>query len=262
MRTHEARASLAALGVTEHHLLGISDGTCAAQPPDAVVRRLAQIIHSVAPDTILTFGPDGMTGHEDHQTVSSVGHCSPRRRALRRPAAVRDHHRGVRRALGAVPRGVQHVPRRRAAAAHPGVGLAVALRLDQAMVDRKIVALRAQASQTQALIAALGEERVRDWWSTETFVAPTPPRRQAELGNLAGGGMNTVPGVSGSAPSVLGQGGRDAITVSVAYVPFGQALGATVTGHERARWWSSETFVAADTARSRMQEWGTRRVAT
>ena len=36
--------------------------------------------------------------------------------------------------------------------------------------DRKIVALRAQASQTTALIAALGEERVRDWWSTETFV--------------------------------------------------------------------------------------------
>ena len=70
VRTHEARASLAALGVTEHHLLGISDGTCAAQPPDTVVRRLAQIIHSVAPDTILTFGPDGMSGHEDHQTVS------------------------------------------------------------------------------------------------------------------------------------------------------------------------------------------------
>ena len=38
VRTHEARASLAALGVTEHFLLGISDGTCAAQPPDPVVR--------------------------------------------------------------------------------------------------------------------------------------------------------------------------------------------------------------------------------
>jgi hypothetical protein len=63
VRTHEARASLAALGVTEHHLLGVSDGTCAAQPPDSVVRRLAQIIQSV--DTILTFGPDGMSGHED-----------------------------------------------------------------------------------------------------------------------------------------------------------------------------------------------------
>ena len=66
-----ARASLAALGVTEHHLLGITDGTCAAQPHDAVVRHLARIIDAVAPDTIVTFGPDGMTGHEDHQTVSA-----------------------------------------------------------------------------------------------------------------------------------------------------------------------------------------------
>jgi hypothetical protein len=52
----------------------------------------------------------------------------------------------------------------------PASALAVELRLDEAMVDRKLVALRAQASQTEGLIAALGEERVRDWWSTETFV--------------------------------------------------------------------------------------------
>ena len=49
--------------------------------------------------------------------------------------------------------------------------LAVALCLDPATVDRKIVALKAQASQTAGLFAALGEERVRQWWSTETFVA-------------------------------------------------------------------------------------------
>ena len=36
-----------------------------------VVARLAEIIDAVAPDTIVTFGPDGMTGHEDHQTVSA-----------------------------------------------------------------------------------------------------------------------------------------------------------------------------------------------
>ncbi len=33
---------------------------------DAVVR----LIDEVAPDTILTFGPEGMTGHPDHQAVS------------------------------------------------------------------------------------------------------------------------------------------------------------------------------------------------
>lgn len=34
-----------------------------------------------------------------------------------------------------------------------------------------ILGWRAQASQTTGLIAALGEDRVRDWWSVETFVA-------------------------------------------------------------------------------------------
>jgi len=71
VREREWHASLAALGVTEHHLLGITDGTCAAAPHDLVVAHIARIIRAVAPDTIVTFGPDGMTGHEDHQTVSA-----------------------------------------------------------------------------------------------------------------------------------------------------------------------------------------------
>lgn len=32
------------------------------------------------------------------------------------------------------------------------------------------MALRAQAGQTAGLIAAVGEERVRRWWSVEAFV--------------------------------------------------------------------------------------------
>src|SRR6476660_1626515 len=36
IRECELRALLAALGVTEHHLLGLTDGTCAAAPFDAV----------------------------------------------------------------------------------------------------------------------------------------------------------------------------------------------------------------------------------
>ena len=71
VREHELRASLAALGVTEQGQLGIVDGTCAAQPHDAVVRHLARIISLVEPDTMVTFGPNGMTGHEDHQTTSA-----------------------------------------------------------------------------------------------------------------------------------------------------------------------------------------------
>jgi LmbE family N-acetylglucosaminyl deacetylase len=171
VRAHEVRASLAALGVTEHHLLGITDGTCAAQPHDLVVRRLARIINMTAPDTILTFGPDGLTGHEDHQTVSAWATAAraaaaPHARLLyatttedfvKRWEPARDDF-DLFLADG--------LPLRT-----PASALAVELRLEPALLDRKLVALRAQASQIDAMIAAVGVEGVREWWSTETFIS-------------------------------------------------------------------------------------------
>ena len=171
VRERELQASLAALGVTEHHLLGLVDGTCAAAPHDAVVWQLVEIIDAVAPDTVVTFGPDGMTGHEDHQTVSAWATAA-------RAAAAPDAQLLYATTTDEFVRAWE--PSREAFNVFladglplrtPSDELAVSLRLDPATVDRKIVALKAQASQTTGLFAALGEERVREWWSTETFVA-------------------------------------------------------------------------------------------
>lgn len=171
VREHECRASLAALGVTEHHLLGITDGTCAAAPQAAVVGRLAEIVDAVAPDTIVTFGPDGMTGHEDHQVVSAwatAAHAAALSDARLLYATTTEEFvrawEPAREDFDVFL--ADGLPLRT-----PAAELAVSLRLDQTLVDRKIVALRAQASQTNGLFAALGEDRVRQWWSTETFVA-------------------------------------------------------------------------------------------
>jgi LmbE family N-acetylglucosaminyl deacetylase len=38
------------------------------------------------------------------------------------------------------------------------------------LLERKYRALRAHRSQTAGLIARVGEQRYRDWWSTEAFV--------------------------------------------------------------------------------------------
>ena len=171
VREHELHASLAALGVTEHIQLGLVDGTCAATPHDVVVAHLAGIVHDVAPDTIVTFGPDGITGHEDHQTVSAWATdahaiAAPNAQLLYATTTeefVRDWEPD-RDAFNVFL--ADGLPLRT-----PSEELAVELRLDADAVDRKIVALRAQASQTTGLFAALGEERVRRWWSNETFVA-------------------------------------------------------------------------------------------
>lgn len=51
----------------------------------------------------------------------------------------------------------------------PSRDIAVEVQLDEAELDRKFVALAAQSSQMQGLIARLGEATFRAWWATETF---------------------------------------------------------------------------------------------
>src|SRR3954447_88142 len=70
VRSRELTRSLAAVGVREHHHLGFDDGHCAAVPAEVGVAAVLQLLRQVQPDTILTFGPDGMTGHPDHVAVS------------------------------------------------------------------------------------------------------------------------------------------------------------------------------------------------
>ena len=70
IRERELNDSLAVLGVKEHHWLDYVDGTCDAVPHDEAVEKLAPIFEDVQPDNVLTFGPEGLTGHPDHMAVS------------------------------------------------------------------------------------------------------------------------------------------------------------------------------------------------
>jgi LmbE family N-acetylglucosaminyl deacetylase len=69
IRTTELDAALGVLGVSEHSWLDYPDGGCAAVPLGEGAERVRDMLERVRPDTVLTFGPDGMTGHSDHQTV-------------------------------------------------------------------------------------------------------------------------------------------------------------------------------------------------
>src|SRR5262249_32696628 len=84
LRRREMAASLAALGVHEHHWLGYPDGGCAAIDPEPAVADLAAVLEHLRPDAIVPFGPEGMTGHPDHCAVSAWVTTAWRRH---RPAA-------------------------------------------------------------------------------------------------------------------------------------------------------------------------------
>jgi LmbE family N-acetylglucosaminyl deacetylase len=72
-RAQEANCAAKRLGVRELHLLGLEDGGLASFENLARLRtELARIIAAVKPAAIITFGPEGGTGHPDHRLVGNV----------------------------------------------------------------------------------------------------------------------------------------------------------------------------------------------
>ncbi len=169
LREHELRASLAALDVHEHHWLGLADGTCADVPTAHAVADIVEIWRSVQPDTVVTFGPDGMTGHPDHQALwrwttaawVATGRETRLLLATTTELFARDHADLHDRFDVFLAPGL---PVRT-----PEVDLAAAVEPAEDVLDQKLAALRAQASQTAGLIEAFGEHRYRRWFARETF---------------------------------------------------------------------------------------------
>ena len=72
-RTREATCAANRLGVRKLHILGLPDGGLASFDVLGKLRAgLAAIIDSVQPAAIITFGPEGGTGHPDHRLVGNV----------------------------------------------------------------------------------------------------------------------------------------------------------------------------------------------
>lgn len=174
VRRWEAAAAMSVLGVQDHRWLGLGDGTLADHRPEDGAERIAEIIVDVDPDTIVTFGPDGMTGHPDHRTISSwvtEAHRSTGGRARILHATEDEAHAARFAALyerfdPAVEAGGPSIT--------ATSDLAVDLRLSGAALDRKLVALRAMATQTFPVIEAFGAEEYAAWVAQEAFVEQQP----------------------------------------------------------------------------------------
>jgi LmbE family N-acetylglucosaminyl deacetylase len=172
VREQEQAQSLATLGVHEHRWLGHVDGLLPEVRRDNAVDQVAELIHEVRPATVVTFGPDGMTGHDDHRTVSSwvteAWHRAGRPCALWYATLTPAFHRqwgGLSTRLGI------WYPDAEPPATRPD-RLAASVRCDRRTGELKLAALRAHASQIGGLEAAVGADRLRRWWSVESFVSP------------------------------------------------------------------------------------------
>lgn len=174
-RTDELARCLEILGVSEHYWLGYRDGNCADVPSEEAVAQLCAIMEQVVPDTVLTFGPDGITGHPDHQAVSAwvtaaFERTGSKGRLLYAAMAERRVQRWseLNESLGIFPPGYP--------LATSAEDVALDLELDANTAARKVRALAAQETQTSALIATMGADLYAAWVSDESFVQqPSAP---------------------------------------------------------------------------------------
>jgi len=174
-RERELRASLDVVGVTEHHWLDHRDGELAGVPTLQGARELVPFFDRLAPDTVITFGPDGMTGHDDHRAVSgwttrAVEGSGAELWYAALTADWLDEWGGLCAETGVWMTGPPQ----------PATDPVYVSRLAGELLDAKIAALAAHRSQTAGLIALVGEERYRSWWSTETFVVARTARAALE----------------------------------------------------------------------------------
>jgi LmbE family N-acetylglucosaminyl deacetylase len=173
VRTAEMETALGVLGVTEHHWLDYPDGGCADVDQDEAVRRVAEVMAEVQPDTVLTFGPDGMTGHQDHKAACRW--ATEAFAQVGKPGAVLAYATHtpdwVQRFEPALESVGAYMDETRTPQT-PVDELVHLVELEGELLDVKQRAILSMTSQVEPLVAALGEEWFREGMVEEAFRLP------------------------------------------------------------------------------------------
>jgi LmbE family N-acetylglucosaminyl deacetylase len=73
VRERELRCACAALDVEPPRLLDYQDGHLAEVSPEEITEHILAALAEIDPQVVLTFGPDGLSGHADH---IAIGRCA------------------------------------------------------------------------------------------------------------------------------------------------------------------------------------------
>jgi LmbE family N-acetylglucosaminyl deacetylase len=169
IRERELARALEIIGVTEHRWLDYRDGDCASVPTNDGVAKVAAIIEETGPQTVLTFGPDGMTGHPDHVavcewTTTAFEPTAPAGAKLYYATMTPEMADVVEPALAPYDVFFAGPPPRT-----PRGELGIDFQLTRALLDLKYEAIAAQVSQSEGLLKELGRDFFDVSNSEETF---------------------------------------------------------------------------------------------
>lgn len=183
LRVAELEACLGVLGVTEHRFLGYADGRCAGADDEEAADAVAAVITEVRPDTVLTFAPDGGTGHPDHIAACRWATLAVDRAGVPTRLLYSVKSRPwTERFLPERPVDVFMIDDFQPEAVEES-DLAVHFTCTDETLDRKVAALRAQASQVEALRAIVGPDFYREMNREEFFRERRPGDRAVTLPN-------------------------------------------------------------------------------
>ena len=170
VRTKELLRSLDILGVKEHRFLdGPVDTDMQTGLDESGAPQVRDIMADVQPHTVLTFGPDGMTGHEGHKSV-----CRWATDAFHdvAPAGARLFYATQTPEFAAewlpklepfdmfLPGSPPITPREE---------LAISFALPPDILERKVKAIEAHESQIEGLLEVFGEEGFKAFMAEEFF---------------------------------------------------------------------------------------------
>jgi LmbE family N-acetylglucosaminyl deacetylase len=170
VRTKELLRSLEILGVREHRFLeGPVDVDMEASLDGAGAAQVLEIVRQVQPDTILTFGPEGMTGHQGHKDVSRW--ATDAFHAAAPPGASLYH------AVMAPEIQEEWLPRLEPFGIFlPGTPrpiareeIELAYHLPDDVLDLKVQAIAAHESQIEGLLEVFGEDGFKSFMREECF---------------------------------------------------------------------------------------------
>jgi LmbE family N-acetylglucosaminyl deacetylase len=169
IRDLELARALEIVGVTEHHYLDYPDGGCADVDVAEAIDRIVALMREVQPDTVLTMGPDGTTGHPDHIAVCEwvteafqrEGKPGSRLLYMSFTPEWADEFLDSWSAVGAMMKDELLLT--------PRDELVVDVALPDDLLDLKVAALKAHESQTANVFALMGEEFMRRDLTQEMF---------------------------------------------------------------------------------------------
>ncbi len=171
VRAGELQEAMTILGVKNHHWLEYKDGSCIEADEKQAIQEVYELLQTYHPDTVITFPPDGLTGHDDHRSVSHWALEAIKR--LDYPVTLYyavDTQEAYDNFIKPIDEQFNVYFNVDEPVLIPRKACDIDLELPTEIANRKVAALKIMPSQTDGMFNALGDEKLKDAFCCENFV--------------------------------------------------------------------------------------------